>query len=180
MNKLDLEQLLFFCEECDDVIDKLNIVAEAKNRVYRNTAKFILDGTNPKRERIQKSRILVDESLISEVDYQELRNIIRNNTIKDTNDTQDEFLNRIDIEKIKPQKQIYNENKKRGIACCPKCGSTSITTTNKKLSATRGIVGGAVGSLINPLGTAVGAVAGGLSSKKIYNVCMNCRHKWKP
>ena len=87
---------------------------------------------------------------------------------------------RTTVETPKTKKDIIKENKKRGIACCPKCGSTSITTTNKKLSATRGIVGGAVGSLINPLGTAVGAVAGGLSSKKIYNVCMNCGHKWKP
>lgn len=70
------------------------------------------------------------------------------------------------------KKQRIKENKKNGIACCPKCGSTSISTTNKKLSVKRGLVG----LTINPLAGAVGAV----TSKKIYNVCMNCGHRWKP
>lgn len=78
------------------------------------------------------------------------------------------------ISKEKPlsKKQRIKQNKKNGIVCCPKCGSTSITTTNKKLSVKRGLVGLA----INPLAGAVGAV----TSKKIYNVCMNCGHRWKP
>ncbi len=76
------------------------------------------------------------------------------------------------IEKPLSKKQRIKQNKKNGIVCCPKCGSTSITATNKKLSVKRGLVGLA----INPLAGAVGAV----TSKKIYNVCMNCGHKWKP
>lgn len=75
-------------------------------------------------------------------------------------------------EKPLSKKQRIKQNKKNGIVCCPKCGSTSITTTNKKLSVKRGLVGLA----INPLAGAVGAV----TSKKIYNVCMNCGHRWKP
>jgi Zn finger protein HypA/HybF involved in hydrogenase expression len=55
---------------------------------------------------------------------------------------------------------------------CPKCKSTSITYTNKKLSIGRTIVGGAI------LG-APGAVLGGLSSKKGYAVCLNCGKRWK-
>lgn len=70
-------------------------------------------------------------------------------------------------------KTAYKENKKRGIVSCPKCGSTSITTSDKKLSITRGIVGNAIAG---PIGAGVGA----LSSKKMYNVCMNCGHRWKP
>lgn len=77
-------------------------------------------------------------------------------------------------------KQQYKANKKAGIVSCPKCGSTSISTTNKKISATKGVAGAAVGSLINPVGTVVGAAVGATHSKKIYNVCMNCGHKWKP
>lgn len=70
---------------------------------------------------------------------------------------------------------------KRSIVSCPKCGSTSITTTNKKLSASRGVAGTAVGGLVgNVPGAVAGAVVGSLSSKKIYNVCMNCGHRWKP
>lgn len=84
-------------------------------------------------------------------------------------------------EKELTAKQQYKENKKAGIVSCPKCGSTSITTTNKKLSASRGAAGTAVGGLLgNVPGAVAGAVVGSLSSKKIYNVCMNCGHRWKP
>lgn len=69
---------------------------------------------------------------------------------------------------------------KNNIASCPKCGSTSITTTNKKISVGKGVAGAAVGSLVNPVGTVVGAAVGATHSKKIYNVCMNCGHRWKP
>lgn len=72
----------------------------------------------------------------------------------------------------KAKKELIKENKSKGIACCPKCGSTSITTTDKKLSITRGIVGGAI---LGPIGAGVGA----LTSKKIYCVCLTCGHRWK-
>ena len=80
---------------------------------------------------------------------------------------------------LSPKKQ-YKANKKAGIVTCPKCGSTSITTTNKKISVGKGVTGAAVGSLVNPVGTVVGAAVGATHSKKIYNVCMNCGHRWKP
>lgn len=74
-----------------------------------------------------------------------------------------------------------NRDKKRPlIVSCPKCGSTSITTTNKKISVGKGAVGAVVGSMVNPVGTVVGAAVGATHSKKIYNVCMNCGHRWKP
>ena len=79
-----------------------------------------------------------------------------------------------------PPKKQYKDNKKAGIVSCPKCGSTSITTTNKKISVGKGVAGAAVGALVNPVGTVVGAAVGATHSKKIYNVCMNCGHKWKP
>lgn len=80
---------------------------------------------------------------------------------------------------VSPKKQ-YKANKKAGIVSCPKCGSASITTTNKKISLGKGMAGAAVGALVNPVGTVVGAAVGATHSKKIYNVCMNCGHKWKP
>lgn len=84
---------------------------------------------------------------------------------------------------VSPKKQ-YKANKKAGIVSCPKCGSISITTSNKKLSVKRGVAGAILGTAVpgvgNAIGAVAGAVAGGLSSKKIYNVCMNCGHRWKP
>lgn len=83
-------------------------------------------------------------------------------------------------DKIESTKQQYKAYKKAGIVSCPKCGSQSITTTNKKLSASRGAVGALAGSVLSVPGAIVGGAVGGLTSKKIYNVCMNCGHKWKP
>lgn len=57
-------------------------------------------------------------------------------------------------------------------AKCPKCGSTSISYQNKKLSLGRAIVGDAVAG-------PAGAVLGGLSSKKGYAVCLKCGKQWK-
>lgn len=70
-------------------------------------------------------------------------------------------------------KTSFDVNEPReNVVRCPKCGSTSIITTNKKLSLKRAAVGTA---LINPLAGAVGAV----TSKEMYNVCQKCGHKWK-
>ena len=74
--------------------------------------------------------------------------------------------------KPKTREQIINENKRNGIACCPKCGSTSISATNKKLSIGRAIIGTA-------LLPGAGTVLGGVSSKKVICVCLSCGHKWK-
>lgn len=84
---------------------------------------------------------------------------------------------------ISDEKKLHKERTAK-VVSCPKCGSTSITTSNKKLSVKRGVAGAIIGTAVpgvgNAIGAAAGAVAGGLSSKKIYNVCMNCGHKWKP
>lgn len=69
--------------------------------------------------------------------------------------------------------------KKDNVARCPKCKSTSISYDTKKLSVGRGVVGGLIGSTVNPIGTAVGVTVGGLSSKKGYCVCLNCGKRWK-
>ncbi|MGL4108314.1 hypothetical protein [Clostridium sp. LP20] len=70
------------------------------------------------------------------------------------------------------EKEKLEDLKKQGIPYCPKCHSTSLTTKDKKLSVGRALVGGA---LIG--GT--GAVLGGLTSKKVELLCMNCGYKFK-
>lgn len=92
-------------------------------------------------------------------------------------------------EEAERQKNISDQNKsdkkdfknkvrqmeKEGIAHCPKCKSTSIqyVERRKALSIGRGIVG----STINPLAGAVGAV----TSKKYkgFVKCLNCGYQWK-
>lgn len=69
-------------------------------------------------------------------------------------------------------KEKVKENKANGIACCPKCGSTSINYSTKKLSLGRALLGGATfGS--------TGAIIGGLSSKQGVVKCLNCGYSWK-
>lgn len=90
-----------------------------------------------------------------------------------------EAIYRSQVKSMSPKNQ-YKINKKNGIVSCPKCGSTQITTTNKKISVGKGIAGAAIGSLVNPVGTVVGGAVGATHSKKIYCVCMNCGHQWEP
>ena len=82
------------------------------------------------------------------------------------------------------QKERLKELKDNKIPFCPKCHSTSLhyIEKRKRLSLGRTVVGGAVGSLVNPIGTAVGAAMGGLTSnkqKKGEVKCLNCGYKWK-
>ncbi len=66
-----------------------------------------------------------------------------------------------------------NRRREQGIVSCPKCGCTSIGMTNKKLSLGRAATGGF-------LFGGVGAVVGGVTSKKLFNVCQGCGYRWKP
>ena len=84
----------------------------------------------------------------------------------------------------KKEEERLEELKVNKIPFCPKCHSTSIhyIEKRKRFSLGRTIVGGAVGSLVNPIGTAVGAAMGGLTSnkqKKGEVKCLNCGYKWK-
>lgn len=55
---------------------------------------------------------------------------------------------------------------------CPKCGSTSWTYVPKRLSIGRAVIG-------NFFAGDIGAVLGGLSSKKGNAVCLHCGKRWK-
>ena len=86
--------------------------------------------------------------------------------------------------KNKESKRVARENMRNALyilsgrdkppktVCCPKCGSTSISYQNKRLSLGRAVVGDAVAG-------PAGAVLGGLSSKKSYAVCLKCGKQWK-
>ena len=71
------------------------------------------------------------------------------------------------------KRQRIVENRKNGIACCPKCGSTSITANKKGV----GIGKAAVGAIV---AGPIGLLAGGIGKNKITCTCLNCGHKFKP
>lgn len=57
------------------------------------------------------------------------------------------------------QKERITKNKQEGVACCPKCGSTSITAQKKGFGIGKAVTGAA---LAGP----IGLVAGNLNAKK--------------
>ncbi len=82
-------------------------------------------------------------------------------------------------EKKQYEKERLDQLKKDKIPYCPKCHSTNITFVRKRFSLGRTIVGGAIGSVINPIAGGAGAVLGGLSGKKGKVKCLNCGKEWK-
>ena len=92
-----------------------------------------------------------------------------------------DVLNNSRIEKSVQQTQKKNaknafeeetkELEKNDVIFCPKCHSTNVFYDRKKFSVKRAIVGGV-------LFAGVGALAGGLTSKKIDFKCLSCGHEW--
>ncbi len=73
-------------------------------------------------------------------------------------------------EKISVQKRIESA-KQNSIACCPKCGSTSLSANKKGFGIGKAVVGASVAGPI-------GLVAGNAKAKKIRVTCLNCGHQW--
>lgn len=80
------------------------------------------------------------------------------------------FINHVNLMDRNKTKNRISANKAAGIACCPKCGSTSIQPDNGKFHLGRAIVGAAL--------LQGGAVMGLTHGKKITMVCLYCGHKW--
>lgn len=74
----------------------------------------------------------------------------------------------------KPQskRERIKENKQNGVACCPKCGSTSLSSNKKGFGIGKAVVGAT-------LTGGIGLVAGNIGAKKVWVTCLNCGHRWK-
>lgn len=66
------------------------------------------------------------------------------------------------------KRERIKENRKNAIACCPKCGSTSLSANKKGFGIGKAVVGASL--LWNP----IGLVAGNLGAKKVRVTCLNC------
>ena len=67
------------------------------------------------------------------------------------------------------------EKQRQGIACCPKCGCTSLASGKKGFSFGQAVIGGLVSR-----SAGAGLLAGTLGSDKPLVTCLNCGHKWNP
>lgn len=63
------------------------------------------------------------------------------------------------------------ENKANGIACCPKCGSTSLSANKKGFGIGKAVLGAA-------LTGGIGLAAGNIGAKKVRITCLNCGHQF--
>ena len=89
---------------------------------------------------------------------------VTTSTSSQTGETQHE-------EKTLSKRQRIKENKKNGIACCPKCGSTSLTANKKGFGVGKAVIRTAVAGPI-------GLVAGNKGAKKVRITCLNCGNQW--
>ena len=64
------------------------------------------------------------------------------------------------------------ENHANGVACCPKCGSTSLSANQKGFGIGKAVVGAAAFG-------AIGLAAGNIHKHKLRVTCLNCGHSWK-
>ncbi|WP_085832892.1 ribosomal protein L7/L12 [Clostridium merdae] len=78
----------------------------------------------------------------------------------------------VEASKSLSKKDRIKENKANGVACCPKCGSTSLSANKKGFGVGKAAVG------VFTVGV-LGAAAGGIGSGKVVVTCLNCGHRWK-
>ena len=70
------------------------------------------------------------------------------------------------------KRERIRENKRNGVACCPRCGSTSLSANKKGFGIGKAVIGA------NLMG-AFGLVAGNINAKKVWVTCLNCGKRWK-
>lgn len=72
---------------------------------------------------------------------------------------------------ISDRKERAAEN---GLACCPKCGSTSLSANKKGFGAGKAVAGALLTTNL------LGLAAGGIGSRKLYVTCLNCGYTFNP
>lgn len=90
-----------------------------------------------------------------------------------------------DIQDLKYQLEVEREankttarqrkkiNKSQGVACCPKCGSASLSANKKGFGIGKAVIGrSTIGN--------IGLTAGNIGAKKVLVTCLNCGKQFKP
>lgn len=79
---------------------------------------------------------------------------------------------------IKSKKEIVAERKQKaevnGFACCPKCGSTSLSGNKQGFGIGKAVIGASL--TMNPLGL----IGGNINAKKVRVTCLKCGHQFYP
>lgn len=86
------------------------------------------------------------------------------------------------VERIrkKSKRELKIQAHNSGQACCPKCGSISLSANKKGFGVIKGGLGAmAGGALTGGIGAVVGLGAGNINAKKVWVTCLNCGKRWK-
>lgn len=74
------------------------------------------------------------------------------------------------------KKELIVQAHNNGQACCPKCGSVSLSGNKKGYGIGKGIVGASI-TAFTPLGV-LGLTAGNINAKKVRVTCLNCGNQF--
>jgi len=99
-------------------------------------------------------------------DFKKTDEYIEYSKLKIENQRRNTELYNVTSKKAKAKNRII-ENKENGVACCPKCGSTSLSAHKKGFGIGKAVIGGA-------LTGGIGLIAGNIGAKKIRVTCLNC------
>lgn len=163
-----------FCSKCGKPINIESIDNVEIEENVEDKLKKLINDPSISEENIDNIKVILSSEGYSKGVKENRARYLKDNKIISHNDYNDilEFINNSTITSSTSPKNIQKEGLHDHVVCCPKCGSTSIVASNKKLSIKRAVVGTMV---LNPLAGAIGAV----TSKQMYNICQNCGHKWK-
>lgn len=86
---------------------------------------------------------------------------------------QNQYVKDAVLQQPKPmtKREQIKDNKKNAVACCPKCGSISLSANKKGFGIGKAVIGA---SIAGP----IGLVAGNINAKKIKVTCLNCGHQF--
>ncbi|HCR2111359.1 TPA: ribosomal protein L7/L12 [Clostridioides difficile] len=164
-----------FCSSCgapveiEVVIDNKNI--ETKQDLIVNVNNTEINMTEIYRKyRKEKVNAIKNVMEISGLNIKEAKKIVDSSFEELKINFIDDTMSNSEKEKI-----INNQNRKNNIekaqqesvACCPKCGSTSLTAQKKGFGIGKAVAGATIAG-------GIGLVAGNLGAKKVRVTCLKC------
>ena len=80
----------------------------------------------------------------------------------------------------KSKRELKVQAHNNGQACCPRCGSVSLSANKKGFGVVKAGLGAVAGGfLTGGVGAIVGTGAGNINAKKVWVTCLNCGKRWK-
>lgn len=142
-----------------DIHEKLKAISNSSNdpRILDNIQ--VIQSASGYSDGVKKLRAneLLENQLITQIEYD---NLISHLDIIEVNLTQQDKIN-----------ILKKEATDNGVACCPKCGCTTLSANKKGFGIGKAVIGAAVTG-------GIGLIAGNKGAKKVRITCLNCGKQW--